>query len=83
MLESLEEAVALLFWGENMGELISIAICNTFPTITSSFHMWGGELSNLTEISLPLNCSEVDPNPTYIADWLKTSSEEKEKKKNF
>lgn len=33
------------------------------------------EPNNLTEISLPLNCSEVDLNPTYIADRLKLLQE--------
>jgi len=67
------------------GELASIATCNSSPTIASSFHTQGGEPSNLTEISLALHCSEVDPNPIYAADRLKTSSGEKGGggKKNF
>lgn len=66
-----------------MGELTSITTYSTSPTTTSSFHMRGGEMNNLMEISLPLNCSEADPNATYVADRLKTFSGEKEKKRRI
>lgn len=54
-----------------MGELASIATYNTSPIHNLILPHVGGKPDNLTEISLLLNCSEVDLNPTYMADRLK------------